>query len=240
MMIERRSQIPLDEFQSRYRAGRRPVIITHLLPPDWPALQKWNLSYLKQLCGDAEVEVLADRAKNANYETSYDQHRRKMSFGDYIDWVEANPRSNDIYIHAQNGFMNTSVGQRLFPDMPAFEYLEPDRAVGNTFFWFGPADTVTPLHHDNDDIMFVQVYGRKQWALVSPRQGHLLYMKNDVFSNIDAETPDLDAHPLTRFADASRFVLNPGEALFLPTPWYHYVKALDVSVSLSFTNFRPI
>lgn len=237
-MIERRKTISEDEFQTRYKAGRRPVIISDLIPSDWPALHKWNLPYLKQTCGEAVVQVLANRSENPDYETSYDRHRKEMLFAEYISWVEANPQSNDIYIHAQNGFMNTEVGKRLFPDIPSFDYLEPTTAQGNTFFWFGPADTLTPLHHDNDDIMFVQVLGRKAWTLYSPRQEHLLYVKHTIFSDVNTDRPDLQQHPLFRFASGSSFILYPGEALFLPTPWYHRVRALDVSISLSHTNFR--
>src|SRR5215211_1868905 len=104
-MIERRRNIALDEFQTRYRQGGRPVIIECLIPPDQPALRNWTPDYLKQICGDATVQVLADRTANPNYETSYDQHRKDMRFGDYVAWVQANPRSNDIYIHAQNHLM---------------------------------------------------------------------------------------------------------------------------------------
>ncbi len=31
--------------------------------------------------------------------------------------------------------------------------------------------------------------------------------------------------------------IGPGDALFLPIGWWHHVEALDVSISVSFTNF---
>ena len=33
-------------------------------------------------------------------------------------------------------------------------------------------------------------------------------------------------------------VIAPGEAIFLPVGWWHQVEALDLSASMSFTNFR--
>ena len=234
-MIERREKITLDEFQT-YRQTSRPVIISGL-SAYWPA-RRWTPQYLKEVCGDAVVQVLADRDKHNDYETNYDRHRKEMSFGAYVDYVEANPTSNDIYLHAQNGFMRTEVGQRLYPDMPPFEYLDPERREGNTFLWFGPGKTLTPLHHDSCDILFMQVYGTKRWTVLSPRQKHLLYNSIGVFSDVDIEQPDLSKHPLYRFAGSSTFLLKPGEALFLPDGWWHAVRSLDISISLSFTNFH--
>jgi ribosomal protein L16 Arg81 hydroxylase len=32
--------------------------------------------------------------------------------------------------------------------------------------------------------------------------------------------------------------LNPGDVLFIPIGWWHHVRALDVSMTLTHTNFR--
>jgi hypothetical protein len=235
-MIEQRTNMPAAELHTDYRATKRPVFLPDFAPEPW--LEKWQPKYLKQVCGGQKIQVLANRTSNKDYETSYDQHRTEMTFGAYVDWIDANPNSNDIYIHAQNQFMMTEAAKPLYRDIPEFEYLDRERERGNTFLWFGPADTVTPLHHDNDDILFVQVYGRKQWRLFSPEQAHLMYIKTQIFSAVDAEQPDLDQHPLFRFVEQHQLTMNPGDALFLPAGHYHHVRALDVSISMSFTNFK--
>jgi ribosomal protein L16 Arg81 hydroxylase len=32
-------------------------------------------------------------------------------------------------------------------------------------------------------------------------------------------------------------VIGPGDLLFLPIGWWHYVRGLDVSITMTFTNF---
>ncbi|HEY0139226.1 MAG TPA: cupin-like domain-containing protein [Nannocystis sp.] len=53
-------------------------------------------------------------------------------------------------------------------------YFDPSpiRAARCGAFWFGPAGTVTALHHDTSNILFFQVVGRKRYRLyprASPR-----------------------------------------------------------------------
>jgi ribosomal protein L16 Arg81 hydroxylase len=40
-----------------------------------------------------------------------------------------------------------------------------------------------------------------------------------------------------RHAHLMECTLEPGELLFLPIGWWHYVEGLDASVTMTFTNF---
>ncbi len=57
------------------------------------------------------------------------------------------------------------------------------------FFWFGPAGTVTPLHHDVSNILLVQVRGTKHVTLVPALESHLVYNDVAVYSPVNAEFP---------------------------------------------------
>ncbi len=54
------------------------------------------------------------------------------------------------------------------------------------------------------------------------------------FSPVDAEAPDLVAHPRAGEVEWREVILGPGDMLFIPKGYWHYVRALTTSVSINF------
>lgn len=71
----------------------------------------------------------------------------------------------------------------------------------------------------------------------SPNELEFLYNDMGVFSPIDCDAPDLSRWPRFDKVEVREVVLGPGEVLFIPVGWRHHVRALDVSITVSFTNF---
>ncbi|KAG0237724.1 hypothetical protein BGW42_000130 [Actinomortierella wolfii] len=53
-------------------------------------------------------------------------------------------------------------------------------------------------------------------------------------SRVDVEHPDLERYPLFKQAEYVETVLGPGELLYIPFQWWHYIRSLSVSFSVSF------
>jgi hypothetical protein len=235
--IERRSRISRAEFRERYYATNRPVILTGLMAGS-RMLDRWNPEYLRRTCGQSMVEIMAGRAQDPRYEVHSSNHKKEVRFEDYIQMVTAGGASNDCYLVANNGLLGRPEMKPLYDDVYMFpEYLERSRGDGQVFFWFGPSGTVTPLHHDIMNVLMAQVYGRKTVILISPDQTHRLYNWIGVYSEVDPERPDYDRFPLYRHVKAAKVTLTPGEALFIPVGWWHHVRSLEVSITVSYTNF---
>ncbi|KAL0047167.1 hypothetical protein WJX82_008352 [Trebouxia sp. C0006] len=104
--------------------------------------------------------------------------------------------------------------------------------------WFGPAGTVTPLHHDPHHNLLAQVVGTKYVRLYHPKDSASLYPYQTGLtqnsSQVEVDDPDFEAHPEFANLVATECILQPGQMLFIPPGWWHYVKALSVSFSVSF------
>ena len=236
-IIERTGPLSRDEFRDRYYAANRPVIIEGLLS-DFNALTSWTPDYLKRIAGQSTVEIMTGRAADPRYEINAHRHRTTMSFDAYIDMVYSGKVTNDYYMTARNTFFQKPRTRALLNDLRPLPHFLTAKVNGRQcFLWFGPAGTVTPLHHDAMNILMTQVIGRKRFRIIAPQHWQYLYNNTGVFSDVDCEAPDLATHPKFRHASVADIVLQPGEALFMPVGWWHHARALDVSMTVTFTNF---
>ena len=51
---------------------------------------------------------------------------------------------------------------------------------------------------------------------------------------IDVENPDWARHPRFRHAVPWKTTLEAGEVLYLPYAWWHWVRGMEVSISVNF------
>ena len=236
-VVARRSKLTSEEFLTEFYSTNRPVIITDMMDR-WPAMQKWNLDYFRQHFGDREVEVQFGRDADANYELNSIAHKRPMKFGDYVNLVGTSGRTNDFYMTANNDSLNRDALIELWDDvLPMPEYLH-STPENRGFFWFGPAGTITPFHHDLTNNFMAQVIGRKRLLLIPSCELANMYNQRHCFTPIDGRDIDVKRFPAAANAQVLECVLEPGEILFLPVGYWHFVEGLDISVTMTFTNFR--
>jgi hypothetical protein len=234
--VEKRSRVSRDEFIDRYVRGCRPVVLTGVTH-DWPAMRRWSPQDLKARFGHLKVEIQAERTGNQLYEVDKLKHRREVNLGEFVDRVLDIGTSNDEYLTANNELLRRPEFAPLLKDIGSLpEVCDPAQLAERSSFWFGPAGTVTPLHHDTLMLFHTQVVGRKRWRFVSPLQTPRLYNHFEVYSSINLDDVDLQRHPEFAGVTVLDVVVEPGETMFLPLGWWHQVSSLDVSLSFSYSN----
>lgn len=104
--------------------------------------------------------------------------------------------------------------------------------------WLGPEGTVSPLHHDPKHNLLTQIRGHKRVLLFPPDQAGLYPFSEECLmsntSQVNPENPDLSQFPLFSGAKGLGCLLGPGDVLYIPPKWWHHVRSLTASLSVSF------
>ena len=230
--IERRHSLSLDNLRCFYLRAGQPVILTDVLNQS-PAISKWTDQYLKDKVGQLTVTCCRGRESAENPCRDIKRFLTEMSFADFVDEIQETPETNDFYLVGNNNFIKQEGADILFRDIDRRlnRYLHKGMKPQYSSFWYGPKGTVTDLHYDPVCVLYGQFRGRKRFRLLSPYNAIALLEAQGNYSPVDLD----DA--AQRMGDlVYDVVLHPGELLLLPAGWWHQVTALDVSISIGFTN----
>lgn len=222
--------ITQEEFMRKYLKPRKPVVIKNMAKK-WPAYQKWTMDYMKQVVGDVEVP-LYDSSK-ADPSAPINASAAKMKFGDYIDLIQREPTDLRIFL-----FDPIKYAPKLLED-----YISPKELMGGFLdkypnMFFGGKGSVTFLHFDIDmaHIFHTHFNGRKHILLFDYKWRERLYQipyATYALEDYDIEHPDFTKFPALDGVEGIECFLEHGDTLFMPTGWWHWMKYLDGSFSIS-------
>jgi hypothetical protein len=239
-----------------------PLIIRGVIDR-WPALHErhWdNPSYFmkKMLDGRRLVPVELGRSY-----TDDGWGQRIITFKEFMNMYLSNSGEGEIGYLAQHDLFAQIPSLRNDISIPDFCFSSPpppskdlSLAIQKTprleepliNAWFGPQGTISPLHTDPYHNILCQVVGKKYVRLYPPHQSIRLYPRgteDGVDMSNTSRVPielvemqledDLDGE-FGLFGEASyvEAVLNEGDSLYIPVGWWHYVRSLTVSFSVSF------
>jgi hypothetical protein len=231
--IERRPNVDADELFARYYETGTPVVLTDAIR-SWPACARWSPENFRARLGDVEVEAMIGRNADPHCDRDLVRYCTRLTMAELVDRVLAAGVTNDVYLIAHNNNMLRPELHCLLDDLaPDPMVFDPVRLKSAVSLWFGPAGTLTPLHHDGTNILFCQIYGRKRVVLVAPEESALFDEADGFYARHDPESGDWPSERAFRSVE-----LQPGEALFIPAGWWHQLRALDVSISFSLMGFR--
>jgi hypothetical protein len=235
-IVPTETDLSQDRFFEFYYFANRPVLVRGLMR-DWPALDRWSPDDFANRFGDEIVEVTADRESDPKFEDRFPDHRRQMSMRQFVDIIKQT-KGNDVYLVAKNRLLDREPFLQLRKDVPFPEgFLTTGPSADPPRIWIGGSGTITPLHHDASNILFGQVYGRKLVRLIPPSEIDNLYNDRTCFSDIDLDNVDYARFPRFKRVTVVQSIVQPGDFLLLPIGWWHQVRSLDISISLSFQNF---
>lgn len=227
-------QIEPQRFFDEFYFANRPVLLRGLMS-NWKALSTWTPGFFADRFGDVSIEVQAGRDSNPLYDEQFNSHRCWMPLAEFIDKLPS--AGNDVYLTGKNDLLRRPEFAELNKDFGHLEGILDATSGPVPRLWMGGASTITPLHHDSSNILFGQVYGRKRVRLIPPYEIGNIANDTSCFSSIDIDDPDYERCPAFRNVSVLEAVVAPGDLLLLPIGWWHAVRSLEPSISLSFQNF---
>ncbi len=221
--------ISKDEFLRSYFIPQLPVVFEDL-SADWPAVKKWNFEYFREKAG--EVVVPLYDGKPAKGKQKSHGPAKKMKLSEYIDILKSGP--TDLRMFFFNLLQNSP---ELVKD---FKY--PD--LGVKFFkklpvlFVGGEGGKVVMHYDMDlaNNFHFNFAGEKKVILYPPEETKYLYkVPYSIVSmeTIDMDNPDFNKYPALSKAKGYEVRLKHGEALFIPSKWWHFIKYESPCLSLT-------
>lgn len=239
----------VQHFQEHYFSKCWPVLLTECMD-QWPATTKWpQASYLLNVCANRTVPVeIGSSYTNENWSQDLvkfeDFFRRQFLNDSHPNNIDQSTSGNVEYLAQHNLFDQIPT---LRNDIRIPEYCcavnQSADADSNDIdvdikAWLGPQGTTSPMHIDEKHNLLCQVFGSKRIILAAPNDSMNLYpFEGDMLKNtaqIDPEHLDLDRFPLTRQVKFYHLTLHKGEILYIPPKWWHFVRSLSKSFSVSF------
>ncbi|CAN5187629.1 hypothetical protein BH23BAC2_BH23BAC2_15820 [soil metagenome] len=227
--IPRVKGISKEEFLRDYFIPERPVVFEDLTR-DWPASRKWDLDYFREKAGDIEVPLYDGKPAKGRQKSH--GPAMKITFAEYINILRQGP--TDLRMFFFNLLQNC-------PDL-VNDFTYPD--LGVKFFkklpvlFVGGEGGKVVMHYDMDlaNNFHFNFVGEKRVILFAPDQTKYLYkVPYSIVSMeiIDMDRPDFKKYPALAMAKGFEVLLKPGEALFIPSKWWHYIRYQSPCLSLT-------
>jgi len=230
-----RNHLSSDEFIEHFAVRSVPVVITEAMPRAHAT--SWTVDKLVSTYGTLKIQVRTGDYAKKIYQR--DMEVRSARLGDYIssfkESADMSHRATTPAPYAANNVIPPEWNEWL--DYPPYI---PDVFFAFTKFWIGPAGSITPLHRDWSDNFLTQVIGAKKLILFSPDH-NTLFQSEAVHAGLDScrhLNPMDSTNPIIQQSNPLEVELNPGEMLFLPAGWFHYVWTLGFSFSINFFSTR--
>ncbi len=231
--IERVKTISKEDFYNNFIKKQKPVVVEQLTS-DWPAYEKWNLEYIKEIAGDKIVPLYDDRP--VSYKDGFNEAHANMKMADYIDLLNSKPTNFRIFLYnliqeaplLKKDFHWPDLGLKLVKQLP--------------MLFFGGENSRVFMHYDIDysNILHFHFHGKKRCVLFAPDQTPYLYkIPFSLISreDIDFDNPDFDKFPALKQANGYVTELKHGEMLYMPEGYWHYMKYQTPGFSMSLRAF---
>ena len=226
------------------REANVPVVVRGALTK-WPSLA-WGEEGWLQVLGDKEIEVRFGE-RDPRYLHPAWERCTKVRKVPASKLLLANQRAELVGENSWAYWDYKYLAQILPAEhLEAFPWADlgfPSRAGEESTLWIGTKGANTPCHQDSYGTNLVaQLVGRKTWTLFPPSDAAFLqasrlpYEESSVYSLVNFENLAKNSKStLDDLSQATPYIVTllPGEVLFVPRHWWHFVYNEEFSISVN-------
>ncbi len=222
--------------------SNEPVVLRGFVA-DWPIVQaglapgKASYQYLQSFMNSASITVTCGEP-NIKGHVSYTEdlatpnvRRELMTLGQLLDKCMRHEDDLEPPLY----YVASTTPEECLPGVTSANRMKlGDRQLLESI-WIGNQSRI-PAHYDLPDNIACVAIGKRKFTLFPPEQLENLYVgpldvtpAGQPISVVDNHAPDFAKYPKYREAlKAARVAeLEPGDAIFIPSMWWHQVEALS-------------
>lgn len=218
--VQKTNKINSRRFLNEHMKPRIPIILEDFVDSESPAFKKWNFEYFKEIAGDQKVNIYGNEIDSLNRVAS--QPIAQSTFSEYLDLIDSTPTEHRLFL-----FNLLTIKPELKEDLIYNDITNGKILKWLPFMFFGGEGSATRNHIDIDmsHVFITQFHGIKKIWLFPWEQSDLMYKLPYNFHSLpNIKDPDYRAYPALLYLQGYEAVLHPGETLYIPSGWWHYIQ----------------
>ena len=237
-----------------YRNAEKPFVVYNV-PEVNEVVTKWsNLDYLNGLVGGSKALYKAETSKDNHFMYWRKKSKKKMeqfnfkpptgkksiSFQDWLKVAVTNHNKSLVdREHLYFRITGENKNHYIFKELPFFWpkeslfIVKPNEQRG-IHCRFGMKSVTAECHYDGSRNYVASLGGLRRFIINHPDQCENLYLypldhPSGRHSEIDWSKPEYDKYPKFAKTKTTEVITKPGDVLYLPTFWFHYIVSLNVN-----------
>ncbi|XP_075250400.1 2-oxoglutarate and iron-dependent oxygenase JMJD4-like [Convolutriloba macropyga] len=225
-----------EKFEEIVRTGEQPCKFGAWISQDWPCFQNWfddktlNFNNFLAQFGDVEVPIIS-----CHPGLSYEASKSKSLLSQLIDDLKRGPSNKYLKDWHFCDHLEEESDVFSVPEIFKCDWLN-DCLIKNKkqdyrFLYLGGSETWTPFHVDVfcSYSWSVNITGHKTWLFVSSK-----HMTEQEKANPPTDLRSCD-HLMKNAIEIEQ---GPGEAIFVPSTWFHQVYNRGLTLSINHNWFN--